>query len=159
MELDPVLISRMQFAFVISFHAIFPGFTIGLASFIAFIEALLFKTGDPLYEKVSKFWTKVFAVVFAMGVVSGIVMSFQFGTNWSNFAQATANFMGPMLSYEVITAFFLEAAFLGVLLFGRHKVPAGVHLFAAIMVAVGTFISSSWILSDNSWMHTPAGTE
>ncbi|TDT43369.1 cytochrome bd-I ubiquinol oxidase subunit 1 apoprotein [Halospina denitrificans] len=159
MELDPVLISRIQFAFVVSFHAIFPVFTIGLASFIAFLETLAFRTGNPIYTRLSKFWIKVFAVVFGMGVVSGIVMSFQFGTNWSNFAQATANFMGPVLSYEVVTAFFLEAAFLGILLFGRNKVPAGVYLFASFMVAIGTFISSFWILSANSWMHTPAGTE
>ena len=159
MELDPLILSRIQFAFVVSFHAIFPVFTIGLASFIAVLEALAFKTKNPSWVKLSAFWTKVFAVVFGMGVVSGIVMSFQFGTNWSNFAQASANFLGPMLSYEVVTAFFLEAAFLGVLLFGRDKVPPGVHLLAAIMVAVGTFISSFWILSANSWMHTPAGTE
>lgn len=159
MELDPLLLSRIQFAFVVSFHAIFPVFTIGLASYIAVLEALGFKTGNPVWLKLSGFWTKVFAVVFGMGVVSGIVMSFQFGTNWSNFAQATANFLGPVLSYEVITAFFLEAAFLGVLLFGRNKVPAGVHLFAAIMVATGTFISSFWILAANSWMQTPAGFE
>jgi len=159
MELDPVILSRIQFAFVVSFHAIFPVFTIGLASYIAVLEGLAFKTKNPSWIKLSAFWTKVFAVVFGMGVVSGIVMSFQFGTNWSNFAQASANFLGPMLSYEVVTAFFLEAAFLGVLLFGRDKVPAGVHLFAAIMVATGTFISSFWILSANSWMHTPAGTE
>ena len=159
MELDPVLLSRIQFAFVVSFHAIFPVFTIGLASYIAVLEGLAFKTNNPSWVKLSAFWTKVFAVVFGMGVVSGIVMSFQFGTNWSNFAQASANFLGPMLSYEVVTAFFLEAAFLGVLLFGRDKVPAGVHLFAAVMVATGTFISSFWILSANSWMHTPAGTE
>ena len=159
MELDPVFLSRIQFAFVVSFHAIFPVFTIGLASYIAVLEGLAFKTKNPSWVKLSAFWTKVFAVVFGMGVVSGIVMSFQFGTNWSNFAQASANFLGPMLSYEVVTAFFLEAAFLGVLLFGRDKVPAGVHLFAAVMVATGTFISSFWILSANSWMHTPAGTE
>ncbi|KPQ01584.1 cytochrome ubiquinol oxidase subunit I [Marinobacter sp. HL-58] len=159
MELDPVLLSRIQFAFVVSFHAIFPVFTIGLASYIAVLEGLGFKTGNPVWLKLSGFWTKVFAVVFGMGVVSGIVMSFQFGTNWSNFSQATANFLGPVLSYEVITAFFLEAAFLGVLLFGRNKVPPGVHLFAAIMVATGTFISSFWILSANSWMQTPAGFE
>jgi cytochrome d ubiquinol oxidase subunit I len=113
MELDPLILSRIQFAFVVSFHAIFPVFSIGLASFIAVLEGLAFKTGNPLWEKLSAFWTKVFAVVFGMGVVSGIVMSFQFGTNWSNFSQASANFLGPMLSYEVITAFFLEAAFLG----------------------------------------------
>ncbi|MCH8498699.1 MAG: cytochrome ubiquinol oxidase subunit I [Marinobacter sp.] len=159
MELDPILLSRIQFAFVVSFHAIFPVFTIGLASFIALLEGLSFKTGDPIWERLSKFWIKVFAVVFGMGVVSGIVMAFQFGTNWSNFSQATANFLGPVLSYEVITAFFLEAAFLGVLLFGRDKVPKGVHLFAACMVALGTFISSFWILSANSWMQTPAGIE
>ena len=159
MELDPLILSRIQFAFVVSFHAIFPVFTIGLASYIAVLEGLAFKTNNPAWVKLSAFWTKVFAVVFGMGVVSGIVMSFQFGTNWSNFAQASANFLGPMLSYEVVTAFFLEASFLGVLLFGRDKVPAGVHLFAAVMVATGTFISSFWILSANSWMHTPAGTE
>lgn len=159
MELDPVLLSRIQFAFVISFHAIFPVFTIGLASFIAFLETMGYRTGEPVYTRLSKFWIKVFAVVFGMGVVSGIVMSFQFGTNWSNFAQATANFMGPVLSYEVITAFFLEAAFLGILLFGRGKVPSGIYLLSAYLVAIGTFISSFWILAANSWMHTPAGVE
>ncbi len=159
MELDPLLLSRLQFAFVVSFHAIFPVFSIGLASFIAFLEALSFKTGNPVWERLSKFWVQVFAVVFGMGVVSGIVMSFQFGTNWSNYSYAAANFLGPMLSYEVITAFFLEAAFLGVLLFGRNRVPQGLHLFAACMVALGTMISTFWILSANSWMHTPAGVE
>jgi cytochrome d ubiquinol oxidase subunit I len=152
-------LSRLQFAFVVSFHAIFPVFSIGIASFVALLEALFYKTQNPVYARLSEFWTKVFAIAFGMGVVSGIVMSFQFGTNWSNFAYATANFLGPVLSYEVITAFFLEAAFLGVLLFGREKVPSGVHLFAAIMVAVGTFISSFWILAANSWLHTPAGVE
>lgn len=159
MDLDPLLLSRIQFAFVVSFHAIFPVFTIGLASYIAVLEGLAFRTGNPLWEKLSAFWTKVFGIVFGMGVVSGIVMSFQFGTNWSNFSLASANFLGPMLSYEVVTAFFLEAAFLGVLLFGRDKVPKGVHLMSAIMVATGTFISSFWILAANSWMHTPAGVE
>ncbi len=159
MELDPLLLSRIQFAFVVSFHAIFPVFTIGLASYIAVLEGLGFKTGNQVWIRLSTFWTKVFAVVFGMGVVSGIVMSFQFGTNWSNFSQATANFLGPMLSYEVLTAFFLEAAFLGILLFGRDKVPPGMHLLSAILVAIGTLISSFWILAANSWMHTPAGTE
>ncbi|HBK37166.1 MAG TPA: cytochrome ubiquinol oxidase subunit I, partial [Halomonas sp.] len=130
-----------------------------LASYIALLHGLFFKTNNPAWDRLALFWTKVFAVVFGMGVVSGIVMSFQFGTNWSNFSQAASNFLGPVLSYEVVTAFFLEAAFLGVLLFGRGKVPQGVHLFAAIMVAIGTFISSFWILSANSWMHTPAGVE
>ncbi|MEA2117779.1 cytochrome ubiquinol oxidase subunit I [Halovibrio sp. HP20-50] len=159
MELDPLLLSRLQFAFVVCFHAIFPVFTIGLASYIALLHGLFYKTDNPAWDRLALFWTKVFAVVFGMGVVSGIVMSFQFGTNWSNFSLATSNFLGPVLSYEVVTAFFLEAAFLGVLLFGRHKVPEGVHLFAAIMVAVGTFISSFWILAANSWMQTPAGFE
>lgn len=159
MELDPLLLSRIQFAFVVSFHAIFPVFTIGLASYVAVLEGLLFRTRNPVWERLAKFWTKVFAVVFGMGVVSGIVMAFQFGTNWSNFSYASANFLGPVLSYEVVTAFFLEATFLGILLFGRDKVPRGVHLFSAIMVAVGTFISSFWILSANSWMQTPAGVE
>jgi cytochrome d ubiquinol oxidase subunit I len=159
MELDPLLLSRIQFAFVVCFHAIFPVFTIGLASTIAGFEALHFKTGNPIWQKLSKFWIQVFAVVFGIGVVSGIVMSFQFGTNWSNFSYATANFLGPVLSYEVITAFFLEASFLGVLLFGRDKVPQGVHLFAAIMVALGTFISAFWILAANSLMQTPQGLE
>jgi len=157
--LDPVLLSRIQFAFVVSFHAIFPVFSIGLASFIALLEGLHYKTGNAVYARLSEFWIKVFAIAFGMGIVSGIVMSFQFGTNWSNFSFATANFLGPVLSYEVMTAFFLEAAFLGVLLFGRDKVPQGIHLFAAIMVAVGTFISSFWILAASSWMHTPAGVE
>jgi cytochrome d ubiquinol oxidase subunit I len=159
MELDPLILSRIQFAFVVCFHAIFPVFTIGLASTIAGFETLAYKTEDPVWQRLSKFWIQVFAVVFGIGVVSGIVMSFQFGTNWSNFSYATANFLGPVLSYEVITAFFLEAAFLGVLLFGRDKVPQGVHLFAAIMVASGTFISSFWILAANSLMQTPDGLE
>ena len=157
--LDPILLSRIQFAFVVSFHAIFPVFSIGIASFVALLEALYYKTSDDTYARLSAFWTKIFAIAFGMGVVSGIVMSFQFGTNWSQFAYATANFLGPVLSYEVVTAFFLEAAFLGVLLLGRDKVPPGVHLFAACMVALGTFISSFWILAANSWMHTPAGVE
>ena len=159
MELDPLFISRIQFAFVVSFHAIFPVFSIGLAAYIALLEGIYFKTENPVYLKLSKFWIKIFAVVFGMGVVSGIVMAFQFGTNWSNYSYAAANFIGPLLAYEVVTAFFLEATFLGVLLFGRDKVPHGMHLFAACMVAFGTFISSFWILSANSWMQTPAGVE
>lgn len=159
MELDPLWLSRVQFAFVVSFHAIFPVFTIGLAAWIALLEFLNFRDPDPVRQKLSQFWIKIFALVFGMGVVSGIVMAFQFGTNWSNFSYASSNFMGPVLSYEVVTAFFLEATFLGVLLFGRDRVPRGVHLLAACMVALGTFISSFWILSANSWFHTPAGVE
>jgi len=157
--LDPVFLSRIQFAFVVSFHAVFPVFSIGMASFIALLQAFHYSTQNPVYERLALFWTKIFALAFGMGVVSGIVMSFQFGTNWSAFSYATANFLGPMLGYEVVTAFFLEAAFLGVLLFGRDKVTPGTHLFAACMVALGTFISSFWILSANSWLHTPAGVE
>ena len=159
MELDPLLLSRIQFAFVVSFHAIFPVFTIGLAAYILVLEALLLRTGNLVWKQLSIFWTRIFAVVFALGVVSGLVMAFQFGTNWSNFSYAAANFLGPVLSYEVVTAFFMEATFLGVLLFGRDKVPPAAHLFAAFMVSLGTFISSFWILSANSWMHTPAGFE
>ena len=159
MELDPLWLSRVQFAFVVSFHAIFPVFTIGLAAWIALLEALNFRDPNPVREKLSQFWIKIFALVFGMGVVSGIVMAFQFGTNWSRFSYAASNFLGPVLSYEVVTAFFLEATFLGVLLFGRDKVPRGMHLLAACMVALGTFISSFWILAANSWFHTPAGVE
>ncbi len=159
MELDPLFLSRLQFAFVVSFHAIYPVFTNGLASYIAVLETIAFRTANPHWERLAAFWIKVFAVVFGMGVVSGLVMAFQFGTNWSNFAYFASNFLGPILAYEVVTAFFLEAAFLGVLLFGRHKVPPGLHLLSAYMVAIGTFISSFWILSANSWMQTPAGFE
>lgn len=157
--LDPLFLSRIQFAFVVSFHAIFPVFTIGLAAYIAFLEAQWFRQDDPVYLRLAEFWTRIFALVFGMGVVSGIVMSFQFGTNWSEFSFAAANFIGPIISYEVLTAFFMEAVFLGILLFGRDRVPRGIHLFAACMVAIGTFISSFWILAANSWMHTPAGFE
>ncbi len=159
MEFDPLLLSRVQFAFVVSFHAIFPVFTIGLASYIAVLETLAWRTKNPHWVMLSNFWIKIFAVVFGMGVVSGLVMAFQFGTNWSNFSYTASNFLGPILAYEVVTAFFLEAAFLGVLLFGRNKVPPGLHLLSAYMVAIGTFISSFWILSANSWMQTPAGVE
>ena len=159
MELDPLFLSRIQFAFVVSFHAIFPVFTIGLASYIAVLETLAFRTQNPHWVRLANFWIKIFAVVFGMGVVSGLVMAFQFGTNWSNFSYTASNFLGPILAYEVVTAFFLEAAFLGVLLFGRNKVPPGLHLLSAYMVAIGTFISSFWILSANSWMQTPAGVE
>ncbi len=159
MELDPLFLSRLQFAFVVSFHAIFPVFTIGLASYIAVLETLAWRTKNPHWVRLSGFWIKIFAVVFGMGVVSGLVMAFQFGTNWSNFSYTASNFLGPILAYEVVTAFFLEAAFLGVLLFGRHKVPPGLHLLSAYMVAIGTFISSFWILSANSWMQTPAGVD
>ena len=159
MDLDPVLLSRLQFAFVMSFHILFPAFTIGLASWLAMLEGLWLKTGKDIFIQLFHFWLKIFAVSFAMGVVSGIVMSFQFGTNWSRFSEATGNVLGPLMAYEVMTAFFLEAGFLGIMLFGEKRVGKGIHFFATLMVAIGTLISTFWILSANSWMHTPAGYE
>jgi cytochrome bd-type quinol oxidase subunit 1 len=156
---DPVLLSRLQFFWVISFHILLPAFTVGLACYIAVLETLYLKTGDHTYFRVSVFWTRIFAVSFGLGVVSGIVMPFQFGTNWSRFSDAAANVIGPLMAYEGLTAFFLEASFLGVLLFGRKLVPPWAHCFAAAMVAVGTLFSSFWIFALNSWMQTPAGYE
>ena len=157
MELDPVFLSRVQFFLVIALHILLPAFTVGLASYIAVLEGLYFFTGRPVFLRTSGYWTKVFAVSFGMGVVSGIVMPFQFGTNWSRYSDATADIVAPLMAYEGLTAFFLEAGFLGVLLFGRKLVPAWVHFLAALMVAAGTLLSSFWILSVNSWMQTPAG--
>ena len=157
--MDALLLSRLQFAFVVSFHILFPAFTIGLASWLAMLEGLWLGTGKDVFRRLYRFWVKIFAVSFGMGVVSGIVMSFQFGTNWSVFAEATGNVLGPLLSYEVLTAFFLEATFLGIMLFGWDRVGRGLHFLATVMVAVGTLLSTFWILSANSWMHTPAGFE
>ena len=154
---DPVILARAQFAFTVSFHFIFPAFSIGLASYLMVLEALWLNTGKSLYLDLFKYWMKIFAVVFGMGVVSGIVMSYQFGTNWSVFADRAGPIIGPLMAYEVLTAFFLEAGFLGVLLFGMNKVGRGLHFTATLAVAVGTFISAFWILSANSWMQTPAG--
>src|SRR5438034_2016099 len=159
MILDPLLLSRLQFAWVVAFHILLPAFTIGLASYIALLEALNFATGRDVYFRLSTFWTRIFAISFGMGVVSGVVMPFQFGTNWSRFSDATADVLAPLLAYEGLTAFFLEAAFLGVLLFGRNLVPRWAHFGAALMVAGGTLFSSFWILAFNSWMQTPAGHE
>jgi cytochrome bd ubiquinol oxidase subunit I len=156
---DALLLSRIQFAFVISFHILFPAFTIGLASWLAYLEGMYLWKKDVAYRELYFFWLKIFAVSFGMGVVSGIVMSFQFGTNWSRFSEATGNILGPLLSYEVLTAFFLEAGFLGVMLFGWRRVSPRVHFFCTAMVALGTLISTFWITSANSWMHTPAGFE
>ncbi len=156
-HLDPVLLARIQFAFTVSAHIIFPSFTIGLASFLAVLEALWLRTGDDSYMKVFDYWKKIFAVAFGMGVVSGIVMSYQFGTNWSVFSDRTGPILGPLMGYEVLSAFFLEAGFLGIMLFGRNRVGPRLHFFATVMVAVGTLFSAFWILSVNSWMHTPAG--
>ena len=157
MDVDALLLSRIQFAFTISFHIIFPAFTIGLASWLMALEFNWLRTGNDLYRNLFRFWSKIFAVSFGLGVVSGIVMSFQFGTNWSRFAEFTGNVLGPLIQYEVITAFFLEAAFLGIMLFGWDRVGNRLHFFATSMVALGTLTSAFWILSANSWMQTPAG--
>jgi cytochrome bd ubiquinol oxidase subunit I len=157
MDFDPVLLSRLQWAWVISWHILLPAFTLGLASYIAVLEGLFFFTGREVWLRLSSFWTKIFAVSFGMGVVSGIVMPFQFGTNWSRFTDAAANVISPLMAYEGLMAFFLEASFLGILLFGRRLVPKWAHFFAALMVAFGTLLSSFWILATNSWMQTPAG--
>ena len=159
MHFDPVFLSRLQFAWVVAWHILLPAFTVGLASFIAVLEGLALATGRDVYTRISVFWIKIFSIAFGMGVVSGIVMPFQFGTNWSRFSDAVANVLSPLFAYEGLTAFFLEAAFLGVLLFGRKLVPRWVHCFAALMVALGTLFSTFWILSANSWMQTPAGYE
>ena len=157
MGLDPLLLSRIQFFWVVAFHILLPAFTVGLASYIAVLEGLHLFTGRAVFLSTSRYWIRIFAVSFGMGVVSGIVMPFQFGTNWSRYSDATANIVGPLMAYEGLTAFFLEAGFLGVLLFGRKLVPAWVHTFAAVMVALGTLFSTFWILAANSWMHTPTG--
>jgi cytochrome d ubiquinol oxidase subunit I len=159
MTIDAFLLSRIQFAFTISFHIIFPAFTIGLSAYIATLLGLALKTGDQKFHLLARFWTKIFAVSFAMGVVSGIVLSYQFGTNWSRFSTAVGNVIGPLIGYEVLTAFFLEASFLGVMLFGWKRVPPWLHFLSACIVAGGTALSGFWILSANSWMQFPAGHE
>lgn len=159
MTFDPLLLSRIQFGFTVSFHIIFPAFTIGLSAYIASLLVLWHWHKKDHYQTLARFWTKIFAVSFAMGVVSGIVLSYQFGTNWSKFSEVVGNVIGPVIGYEVLTAFFLEATFLGVMLFGWKRVPAWLHTTSAILVAVGTSMSGFWILSANSWMHTPAGHE
>jgi cytochrome d ubiquinol oxidase subunit I len=156
---DAVLLARFQFAFTIAFHILFPAFTIGLASYLVTLEGLWLATRREVFRRLYDFWLKLFALSFGMGVVSGVVMSYQFGTNWSEFSAATGNVLGPLLGYEVLTAFFLEASFLGVMLFGRDRVSDRVHFLATVVVAVGTLISAFWILSANSWMHTPSGHE
>ncbi len=157
MEWDALLLSRLQFAFTIGFHIIFPAFTIGLASLLAVLEGLWLFTKKPLFKNLYLFWVKIFALSFGMGVVSGVVMSYQFGTNWSVFSSQVGSVIGPLLGYEVLTAFFLEASFLGIMLFGWKRVGPGLHFFSTLMVAVGTLISAFWILAANSWMQTPQG--
>src|SRR5262245_23619487 len=159
MDLDPAFLSRIQFAWVIAWHILLPAFTVGLGSFIAVLEGLRLATGRDVYVRISTFWIKIFSVAFGMGVVTGTVMPFQFGTNWSRFSDATANVLSPLFAYEGLAAFFLEAGFLGVLLFGRKLVPPWAYFVSALMVALGTLLSSFWILAANSWMQTPAGYE
>ena len=154
---NAVDLARFQFAFTVSFHIIFPAFSIGLASYLAVLEGLWLKTGRDVYLRLFKYWMKIFALVFGMGVVSGIVMSYQFGTNWSVFSDKAGPIIGPLMAYEVLTAFFLEAGFLGVMLFGMGRVSKTLHFVATLMVAGGTLLSATWILAVNSWMHTPAG--
>ncbi len=157
MDLDPVLLARLQFAFTITFHIIFPSFTIGLSAYLATLGVMWIRTGRDHYQRLMRFWVRIFAVSFAMGVVSGIVLSYQFGTNWSRFSTVVGNVVGPLIGYEVLMAFFLEATFLGVLLFGFSRVPPWLYVLSAAIVAVGTALSAFWILSANSWMQTPAG--
>ena len=158
-SIDALLLARAQFAFTVSFHFLFPAFSIGLASYLMVLEGLWLATGKGVYANLFRYWLKIFAVVFAMGVVSGIVMSYQFGTNWSVFSDKAGPVIGPLMAYEVLTAFFLEAGFLGVMLFGINKVGRKLHFTATCAVAIGTFISAFWILSVNSWMQTPTGYE
>ncbi|MEQ8802945.1 MAG: cytochrome ubiquinol oxidase subunit I, partial [Haliea sp.] len=154
---DPVLLARIQFAANISFHILFPAITIGLAWVLLYFRWRGLRSGDRVWDHAYAYWVKIFALTFAMGVVSGITMSFQFGTNWPGFMEKAGNVAGPLLGYEVLTAFFLEASFLGIMLFGRNRVSERMHFVATLLVAVGTTLSAFWILSLNSWMQTPAG--
>ena len=156
-SLDALMLARIQFAFTISAHIVFPAFSIGLASYLAVLNGLWLVTGREVYRSLFDYWKKIFAVAFGMGVVSGVVMTYQFGTNWSVFSDRTGPVLGPLMAYEVLTAFFLEAGFLGVMLFGRERVGRNLHFLATVMVALGTLLSAFWILAANSWMHTPAG--
>ena len=157
MDLTALLLSRIQFGSTVAFHIIFPSFTIGLAAWLTVLEALHLWTGRPVYRLVFEFWLKIFGVAFGLGVVSGIVMAFQFGTNWSELSRMSGPIQGPLLSYETFTAFFLEASFFGILLFGRPRVPPWFYLFSTAMVALGTTLSAFWIMANNSWMQVPVG--
>lgn len=159
MDISALLLSRIQFAFTVSFHIIFPAFTVGLAAWLTFLEALRLATGRPLYRRLFDFWLHIFAIAFGLGVVTGIVMAFQFGTNWSELSLRTGPIQGPLLGYESFTAFALEASFFGVMMFGRNRVPPWFYLFACAMVTLGTSLSSFWIMVNNSWMQWPVGYE
>lgn len=155
--MDALTLSRIQFAFTIGFHILWPAFTIGVASFVAFLSFRWWRTDNPVYGALMRFWIRIFALGFGMGVVTGLVLSYQIGTNWSGFSRAVSNVLGPFFMYEVMTAFFLEAGFIGIVIFGENRVGRGAHFFACLMVATGTLFSASWILASNSWMQTPAG--
>jgi cytochrome d ubiquinol oxidase subunit I len=157
MDVTALLLSRIQFAFTITFHIIFPSFTIGLAAWLTLLEALRLKTGRPVYRVLFEFWLKIFGVAFGLGVVSGVVMAFQFGTNWSVLSRMSGPIQGPLLVYETFTAFMLEATFFGVLIFGRGRVPPWFFLFSTAMVALGTMFSAFWNMVNNSWMQVPVG--
>src|ERR1700741_184690 len=157
MDITALLLSRIQFAFTITFHIIFPSFTIGLAAWLAVLEAWGLATGRPVYRVIFEFWLKIFGMAFGLGVVSGIVMAFQFGTNWSVLSKMSGPVQGPLLSYETFTAFFLEASFFGILLFGRSRVGPRFYLFSTAMVALGTTLSAFWIMVNNTWMQVPVG--
>jgi cytochrome d ubiquinol oxidase subunit I len=157
MTLDAVLLSRLQFAWTIGYHILWPAYTIGISGFIVILSAAWIGTGNAVYGDLLRFWIHLFALGFAMGVVTGVVLSYEIGTNWSGFAAATADVIGPFFTYEVLTAFFLEAGFIGVMLFGMGRVSRGLHCFACCMVAVGAVFSAFWIIAANSWMQTPAG--
>ncbi|MDP1739377.1 MAG: cytochrome ubiquinol oxidase subunit I [Caulobacter sp.] len=159
MDYDAVLLARLQFAFTIAFHIIFPSFTIGLASFLAVLEGLWLSTRRAVFRNLYLFWVKIFALSFGMGVVSGVVMSYELGTNWAEFSKMASPVIGPLLAFEVLTAFFLEASFLGVMLFGWRRVGPRLHFLATVLVAVGTLVSAFWIISANSWMQHPTGYE
>src|ERR1700748_1574173 len=157
MDVTALLLSRLQFAFTVSFHIIFPSFTIGLAAWLTVLEGLYLATGRTAYRTVFEFWLKIFGVAFGLGVVSGVVMAFQFGTNWDVLSRMAGPIQGSLLSYETFTAFFLEASFFGILLFGRSRVPPWFYLFSTAMVALGTTLSAFWIMVNNSWMQVPVG--
>ena len=157
MDATALLLSRIQFGFTISFHIIFPAFTIGLAAWLTVLEALHLRTGKQVYQVLFEFWLKIFGIAFGLGVVSGVVMGFQFGTNWSELSKMSGPIQGPLLSYETFTAFMLEASFFGILVFGRNRVRPGFYLFSAAMVALGTTLSAFWIMINNSWMQVPVG--
>src|ERR1700761_6783677 len=158
MDFTALLLSRVQFAFTVSSHIVFPSFTIGLAAWLTVLEALHLATGRPAYRRVFEFWLKIFGIAFGLGVVSGIVMAFEFGTNWSQLSRISGPIQGPLLTYEAFTAFALEAGFFGVLLFGRQRVSPGFYLVSTAMVALGTTFSAFWIMVNNSWMQVPVGT-